>query len=210
MFDLRYLPITAGICGSFLLIFNRLFTPELLPSQARADAVGIIACAMLILTSLLWQRVQPRPPEAVQLEGSQVFELEPSLPENLRVELAWASHIILTNTVTKSLVVWWGDRVILRRGILPEVTLKQLGAIATRAIQTQKPIYLVKLALYPGKVEFDYLPPNTQGVILQPLGNQGLLILGANVPRSYTQQDENWITAIAAKLSHSLGEYQKT
>lgn len=71
-------------------------------------------------------------------------------------------------------------------------------------IDKQKPIYLVNLALYPGRIEFDYLPENTQGVICQPLGNYGVLILGANAPRSYTQQDENWVAGIGDKLTYTL------
>jgi hypothetical protein len=79
-----------------------------------------------------------------------------------------------------------------------------LGIIAQRVIKTQKPIYLVSLSIYPGRFEFDYLPENTQGVIVQPLGEKGVMVLGANAPRSYTKQDENWVSAIAAKISHSL------
>jgi hypothetical protein len=30
------------------------------------------------------------------------------------------------------------------------------------------------------------------------------LILGANAPRSYTQQDENWVAGIADKLAVTL------
>jgi hypothetical protein len=30
--------------------------------------------------------------------------------------------------------------------------------------------------------------------------------LGANAPRSYTQQDETWIGGIADKLSHTLNQ----
>jgi len=201
---LRYLPLAVGIVGGTMLMLNRLLTPELMPSQARSDAVGIIACAVLILTTLIWQQVQPNSPESVVLEGKEVFKLDQDLPENLKTELAWASHLLLTNTVTKSIVVWWSDRVILRRGILPPESLVKLGIIAQRVIKTQKPIYLVKLALYPGKIEFDFLPSNTQGVIVQPLGDRGVIILGANVPRSYTKQDENWIEAIAAKISYNL------
>jgi hypothetical protein len=66
------------------------------------------------------------------------------------------------------------------------------------------PTYLVDLKLYPGRIEFDYLPENTQGVICQPVGDRGVLILGANAPRSYSQQDESWVTAIAEKLAYSL------
>jgi hypothetical protein len=67
-----------------------------------------------------------------------------------------------------------------------------------------KPVYLVNLNIYPGRIEFDYLPENTQGVICQPIGNQGVLILGANAPRSYTKQDENWVEGIADKLENTL------
>jgi len=51
------------------------------------------------------------------------------------------------------------------------------------------------------------LPENTQGVICQPLGNQGALILGANAPRSYTKQDENWVEGIADKLENTISQH---
>jgi hypothetical protein len=51
-------------------------------------------------------------------------------------------------------------------GTNPEV---KPGGILERVLEQQKPVYLVNLALYPGKIEFDYLPENTQGVICQPI-----------------------------------------
>ncbi len=201
---LRYLPLATGILGGTLLLVNRLLTVDLTPAQARADVVGIMLAAVLILTTLIWQQVQPRPPEAVILEGEEGFELVPDLPEDLKTELAWASYTLLTNTPTKSMVVWVGDRPVLRRGILGPRPMTQPGAIVQRALQTQRPIYLVNLALYPGRVEFDYLPPNTQGVICQPVNAHAVMILGTNAPRSYTKQDEQWVAAIAAKLDQVL------
>ncbi|MGB5593307.1 MAG: cofactor assembly of complex C subunit B, partial [Crocosphaera sp.] len=120
------------------------------------------------------------------------------------IELAWASHLVLTNTVTKSLVVYYQNKVVLRRGILGPNPQVIPGKILQRVLETQKPVYLVNLTLYPGKIEFDYLPINTQGVICQPLGEHGAIILGANVPRSYSKQDENWIEGIADKLTNTL------
>jgi hypothetical protein len=201
---LRSLPIGVGILAGSLLMVNRFLTPSLNPSQSRSDALGIIVSALLVLTGLLWQRIQPLPPEAVQLIGKEGFELAPDLPDEVKTELAWASHLLLTNTATKTLVVWYRDRVLLRRGILAEQAEVKLGAIAQRVIATQKPVYLVNLKLYPGRVEFDYLPENTQGVICQPIGNEGVLILGANAPRSYTRQDEIWVAGIADKLDNTL------
>lgn len=204
---LRKLPIVVGGLAGLLLLINRLLTPQLADSQARSDALGVIISAVLILTGLLWQQVQPRSPETVELIGEEGFELAPDLPEAVKIELAWASHLLLTNTVTRSLVVWYNGRVLLRRGILgvnPEV---KPGPILQRVLEKQKPVYLVALKIYPGRIEFDYLPENTQGAICQPIGNRGVLILGANAPRSYTKQDENWIAGIAEKLDVTLSSH---
>ena len=204
---LRQLPFVVGGLASVLLLTNRLLTPQLTSSQARSDALGVIISAVLILTGLLWQQVQPRSPDTVDLIGEQGFELLPSLPDQAKTELAWASHLLLTNTVTRSLVVVYQGKVLLRRGVLgvnPEV---KPGAILQRVMEKAKPVYLVNLAIYPGRIEFDYLPENTQGVICQPIGDQGALILGANSPRSYTKQDENWIEGIADKLSLTLSQF---
>jgi len=204
---LRQLPFVVGGLAGILLLTNRMLTPQLTQSQARSDAVGVILSAVLILTGLLWQQVQPRSPDAVDLIGEQGFELLPGLPDEVKTELAWASHLLLTNTVTRSLVVFYQGKVLLRRGVLavnPEV---KPGAILIRVLEKQKPVYLVDLKVYPGRIEFDYLPENTQGVICQPIGNQGVLILGANAPRSYTKQDENWIEGIADKLANTLSRF---
>ncbi|NER39596.1 MAG: cofactor assembly of complex C subunit B [Oscillatoria sp. SIO1A7] len=201
---LRRLPIVAGGLASVLLLVNRLLTNSLTDSQARSDVLGVILSALLILTGLLWEQVQARSPDAVDLIGSEGFELAEDLPERVQKELAWASRLLLTNTATRSLVVWYEERVLLRRGILGQNPEVKPGAILQRVLEKQKPVYLVNLKLYPGRIEFDYLPENTQGVICQPIGDRGALILGANAPRSYTKQDENWVEAIADKLADSL------
>ena len=201
---LRLLPFAAGGLGATLLLVNRLSTAQITGEQARSDVLGVVLSAVLILVGLIWQQVQPRSPEAVELSGEQQFDLAADLPEGVRTELAWASHLLLTNTATRSLVLYYRGRVLLRRGLLPPKREVLPGGILRRVLQTQKPVYLVALGLYPGRIEFDYLPENTQGVICQPLGSAGALILGANAPRSYTKQDEAWIAGLADKLSVTL------
>ncbi len=202
---LRLLPIAVGGLAGTLLLVNRLLTVSLTDSQARSDALGIIEGAILLLVGVLWQQIQPRSPETVNLIGESGFELDAELPDNVKTELAWASHLLLTNTVTRSLVVYYDGKTLLRRGVLGKKETVTPGAILKRVLQNQKPVYLVNLNLYPGKVEFDYLPENTQGIICQPIGDKGALILGANAPRSYTKQDENWVAGIGDKLGASLG-----
>ncbi|MGB3297246.1 MAG: cofactor assembly of complex C subunit B [Phormidesmis sp.] len=205
---LRQLPIVVGALGGTLLFINRITTADLSGSQSRSDALGVILSALLILVGLLWQRIQPKPPEVVTLVGEEGFDLVEDLPDSLKTELAWASHMLLTNTATRSVVVYYGGRVLLRRGILGAQVELSPGAIVQRVLDKQKPVYLVNLNIYPGRIEFDYLPENTQGVICQPLGSdesaRGVWILGANAPRSYSQQDEAWIMGIAEKLSDRL------
>ena len=200
----RRLPLVVGIVGSTLLLVNRCFTVDLTNAQSRSDALGIILSALLVLTGLLWQRVQPRSPDAVILLGETGFVLEASLPDSIKTELAWASHTLLTNTITKSVVVWHDGKTLLRRGVLGPAATVQPGPILERVLTKQKPVYLVDVKLYPGRFEFNYLPENVQGIICQPLGDRGVLILGANAPRSYTQQDEAWVAAIADKLAIDL------
>ncbi|MGK7903809.1 MAG: cofactor assembly of complex C subunit B [Hormoscilla sp.] len=205
---LRLMPIWVGALGGTLLMINRLATAQLTTWQTRSDALGVIISAVLILTGLLWQQVQPKTPDAVQLVGEEGFELALELPEMVKTELAWASSLLLTNTATRSLLVYYRGKVLLRRGILGPSAQVQPGPIVQRVLDKQKPVYLVNLKLYPGKIEFDYLPINTQGVICQPIGKEGVLILAANAPRSYTRQDEKWIEGIADKLADTLKQFK--
>ncbi|NJK49044.1 cofactor assembly of complex C subunit B [Candidatus Gracilibacteria bacterium] len=204
---LRLLPLVVGGLGGTLLLVNRLTTTQLTESQARSDVMGTILSAILILVGLIWQQIQPRSPDAVTLIGKEGMELAKDLPDEVKTELAWASHLLLTNTATRTLVVCDREKVLLRRGVLGSNPDVKLGQIVRRVIETQKPIYFVDLKLFPGRIEFDYLPENTQGVICQPMGKHGVLILGANAPRSYTKQDENWVEGIADKLGETLSRY---
>jgi hypothetical protein len=204
---LRLLPLFAGIVGGTVLMFNRFATPDLTPSQARSDVMGVILSGILILVGLIWQRVQPRLPDTVDLIGREGLEFAPDLPETVKIELAWASHLLLTNTVTKSLIVYYQGQVLLRRGILRDNSEVKVSNIIKRVLETGKAVYLVNLNLYPAKIEFDYLPENTQGLICQPIGKEGVLILGANAPRSYTKQDEIWIEGIADKLANTFSQF---
>lgn len=204
---LRLLPLFAGIVGGTVLMFNRFATADLTPSQARSDVMGVILSGVLILVGLIWQRVQPRLPDAVELIGREGLEFAPDLPEAVKIELAWASHLLLTNTVTKSLIVYYRGEVLLRRGILSQNSEVKVSNIIKRVLETGKAVYLVNLNLYPAKIEFDYLPENSQGLICQPIGKEGVLILAANAPRSYTKQDEIWIEGIADKLADTFSQF---
>ncbi|WP_342597594.1 cofactor assembly of complex C subunit B [Cyanobacterium aponinum UTEX 3222] len=201
---LKNFPLIAGVMGGFLLMINRLTTVNVLDSQARSDALGVILCAALLLTSVLMRQINPNPPESVTLKGKEEFFLVQDLSSNIKTELAWASHLILTNTVTKSIIIYYQGKTLLRRGILGEMDEFKVGSIVKRVMETQKPVYLVDLKHYPGKIEFDYFPSNIQGLICFPLNRDGVLMVATNIPRSYTKQDETWIQGISEKIALEL------
>ncbi len=206
----RYLPLVTGIMGGSLLLLNRLaFSPDLLTSQSRSDALGVVLSALLILTGLLWQQVQPLPPKAVELEGKQGFELEDTLTDEQKLELGWATRSLLLASPAQSIVLIYDNCLILRRGILSDINYGpgqtiEPGTILQRVLSQHKSVYLVDLKLFPARVEFDYLPVNTQALLCEPIGERGALIAGADAPRSFTERDREWIQAIVQKLERTL------
>ncbi|NJK62824.1 MAG: cofactor assembly of complex C subunit B [Synechococcaceae cyanobacterium SM2_3_1] len=204
---IRRLPLIAGILGGSLLLVNRLvFTPELINSQSRADALGVILSALLILTGLLWQQIQPLPPAATELQGDYQLRFRGEFTASQRLELGWSSHTLLELTAARSLLILWQGTEILRRGTFPgaDSTLHP-GSIVTRVQQTQRPVYLVDLKLFPARSEFtEVFPENTQAILCQPLQEHGVLLLGADTPRSFSPRDQAWIAALAEKLAQAL------
>ncbi|GAB4215214.1 MAG: cofactor assembly of complex C subunit B [Synechococcales cyanobacterium] len=209
---LRRLPLLVGILGGSLFLINRLaFTPELLNSQSRADALGIALSAVLILTGLLWQQWDPPPPETVPLVGIPGFDPHFEQPDPDRVlELGWLTKTLLTTTPGRSLVILWRQQLVLRRGILRDPappTHPPLGSVMQRVEQTQQPVYLVDLKTYPAKQEFTPLfPDGIQSLLCQPLGQEGLLLVATDTPRSLTARDRLWISALAERLTFVLTE----
>ena len=204
---LRWLPLGVGILGGSLLLINRVgLTPELLTSQSRSDALGILLSAVLILTGLLWQHLEPPPPQRVELQGIFGFEYPRHLPPERIQELGWITHTLLTATAIRSLVILWQEEVILRRGVLrdPPGTLCW-GSVLQRVRSTRKPVYLVDLKTYPAKQEFlAILPEGIQSVLCQPVGEQGILIAATDLPRSLSPGDQRWIAALGERLGYLL------
>jgi hypothetical protein len=194
--------------GSLLLANRLLFTPDLLTSQSRSDALGILLSAGLILTGLLWQQSQPMIPATVALQGKHRFDLDPALTEAQQLEVSWASATLLKHTAVRSVVIWADQRLLLQRGLLPAEsppTPIPAGSILQRVLTTGRSVYLVDLKLFPAKAELTlYLPSNTQAALCQPIGQRGVLILGTDTPRAITALDQRWIESIAQKLDQVL------
>ena len=193
----------SGLLVLGLAVFNALSADTFPPALQRAEVLAGMAGVGLMLVAVLWTRAVPLSPEAVNLEGEQGLLIAEGLTNELRTELAWGSHQFLTATSAASMLVYWDDTVLIRRGLITDRVF-QPGAICRRCMKRQELISLVKTALYPGREEFDPVLPGLPAVMVQPLGERGWIVLGGWSERCFTRADERWLTGWAERLRTEL------
>ena len=190
------------IFGSFLLILsiiNIVTANQVNPTLVRAETISGIASITLLTIGYLWTEINPKQPTKSKLKGKEGFELCNKLSEEQRNELAWGSKQILTATAASTILIYWDNRVILRRGLISNKIFKP-GEICNRAINQKRLISLVNTELFPGRQEFDCIVNDLPAVIIYPLSNRGLTIVGGWSKRSFTNSDEKWISGWSDKL----------
>ncbi len=195
--------LACGLTGLALLVVNQVTATSLEPPLERASVLGSILAVLLMLVALLWQRVEPVAPERVALEGNEGLRLAPDLDKELGEELGWGSTMLLTATPAAVVLVHWRGRTLLERGLLGSGEFRP-GPICQRSITSGRPISLVDLKLYPGRDEFAALPAGLPAVVVQPLGGEGVLLLGGWSPRCFSRSDLAWIEGWARRLTAGL------
>ena len=199
MYKISNLVIIFGIFLLICSIVNIALAQEAIPSLVRAETISGIASISIITIGYLWTEIKPREPTKVNLKGKEGFELSLDLSEQQKNELAWGSQQILTATAASTILIYWDNKVILRRGLLTDKTFKP-GDICNRAIEQQRLISLVNTELFPGREEFDCVLESLPAIIVYPISNKGLTIVGGWSKRSFTNSDEKWISGWSDKL----------
>ena len=190
------------IFGGFLLILsiiNISTANQVNPTLVRAETISGIASIALITIGYLWTEIKPKQPSKASLDGKEGFELCNELTEDQKIELAWGSQQILTATAASTILIYWDNRVILRRGLISDKLFKP-GEICKRSIEQKRLISLVNTELFPGRDEFDSVLNDLPAVIVYPLSNRGFTIVGGWSKRSFTNSDEKWISGWSDKL----------
>ena len=190
------------IFGSFLIvlsIINIATANQINPNLVRAEALSGIASIALITIGYLWTEINPKKPSKAKLKGKEGFEICNLLNEDQRNELAWGSQQILTATAASTILIYWDNKVILRRGLISEKKFKP-GDICKKSIDQKRLISLVNTELFPGRQEFDSVLEGLPAVIIYPLSKRGLTIVGGWSKRSFTNSDEKWISGWSDKL----------
>ena len=199
MYKISSLVIIFGVFLLILSIINIATSNEVNPTLIRAETISGIASIALITIGYLWTEINPTKPSKAKLNGKEGFELCNELSEELKNELAWGSQQILTATAASTILIFWDDKVILRRGLISNKIFKP-GEICNRSINQKRLISLVNTELFPGKDEFNSVLNNLPAVIVYPLEKRGLTIVGGWSKRSFTNSDEKWISGWSDKL----------
>ncbi|KAK7307167.1 hypothetical protein VNO77_39990 [Canavalia gladiata] len=222
----RTLPIYVGSASLFAVLLNRALSgiapvADAGSSQSRADLLTLGLAVTDILTGLVWLSIRPKSITAVNPQGIECKRLCTTLPDVALNELLWAWESLSDVTCCRSLVIVYESSCVLQIGFAAESSpgdgeavsvdpnkLMQ-GSVYQGVMKSGAQSYLANLSLYPGKSELPFLPSNTQAVILQPLGDKGIAIIGGDTIRGFTASDQAWITYIGEKLDSNLAKYVK-
>jgi len=196
-----------------VLVGNRFAMDEVANSQSRSDLLAVAAAASLVLHALASLDIESRVAEPQQLVGARVAcELDTAGIGAARLGefLTWLAESLAACTPTSSILIYdrARGRTLLRAGVMGPAPSVAPGPILDKCLTVDRArgTYLASLQNYPGKIEFSYLPPNTQCVLVQPYGDgAGAIILGANASRIYTNKHLTWVQLLADRLSSELG-----
>ena len=198
----RYV-LSVGVLVLLLTVVNAWTAHTINPELQRAEVIAGLAAVGLMLIAVLWTRANPRSAERQELPGEQGLVMIEDLDETVRQELGWGSHMLLTATPAATVLVYWRGRVILRRGLIRDVTFKPAD-ICNRAMERDKTISLVNTVLFPGRAEFDSVLENLPAVVICPLGQEGVVVVGGWSKRCFSQSDERWLEGWTQRLRTAL------
>ena len=199
MYKISNLVIVFGFFLLILSIINIFTANQVNPTLVRAETISGIASIVLISIGYLWTEINPKKPTRAKLNGIEGFVLSHELTEIQKNELAWGSQQILTASAASTILIYWDNEVILRRGLISNKKFIP-GEICNRAIEQKRLISLVNTELFPGRGEFDNVLADLPAVIIYPLSDRGLTIIGGWSKRSFTNSDEKWISGWSDKL----------
>jgi len=189
-------------------------------AQSRSDVLALALAATVLLQGLVWKSIQPRPVISVEMEGVECFNIASNLPVAVAQELQWVWDAIRSSTQSQALIILYRTTCILQTGLAAasedgsavsvNATKFLHGPLCKGLKSSGKQTYLANLAFYPGRFELSFLPSNAQAVILQPLGDDGVLVVASDTIRGFTSRDQAWLGTIAEKLDTSLEQWVDT
>ncbi len=184
---------------SSLTLANILSTQVISPALERAEILSALSSVILFLIAFLWQDINPRIADNSKLKGTEGFVIKEGISPEISNELAWGSKMILTATAAATILVYWDEQTVLKRGLISNKEFVP-GNICNRAKKRQSIVSLVNTKYYPGKAEFDTILEDIPSILVCPLNERGYIIIGGWRERCFTISDEKWIVGWASRL----------
>ena len=203
MSDSAKIVFSTGIIMLLFTIVNSLSIDIVSPSTLRAEVIASLSSICLIAVSLIWKEVKAKKPNSIILKGDQGIFISNLINDEIKKELGWGSQLILTASAAATILVYWDNSIILRRGIITNSNFIP-GDICMKARSRNELISLVNTRFFPGRYEFDPIVENLPSILVYPLNNNGWVIIGGLSERSFTKADEKWIVGWSDKLCEML------
>mmetsp|Transcript_76652 Transcript_76652/g.236803 ORF Transcript_76652/g.236803 Transcript_76652/m.236803 type:complete len:615 (+) Transcript_76652:2-1846(+) len=229
--DLTMLPRVIAAVGIVLLVVNRVFFPDAGGTQTRLITEALALVLSVGCWTLPWvarrldeaarRQVSTRQ-ASTQLGCLQTLAIEEALPLEARLDVAWATSVLLRLTNADGLAVWRGDSsggaVVCTRGLLRQLpgfsegaaaVLRALGGAWAPAAAAGVDGYCATrggLGAFPaGALPSAVLPGDAESAVAKPMPGGGLLVLWSALPRAFDRSaDRQWVARAAAKLGAAL------
>ena len=192
-----------GILFLLLTTLNTVLSAEINPSFQRAEILAGISSVIIMLLAFLSDRKKLQVSQNKFANSQQGLFLSEHLTGTTRYELAWGSQLLLTATPAATILIYWDDEVLLRRGLIRDTKFTP-GITCLNAQNQQKLISLGHSKFYPNRLEFDSILENLPAIIIYPLINRGWLILGGSTENCFSKSDQKWIIGWSARLTEEL------
>ncbi|KAK9724559.1 hypothetical protein RND81_05G082400 [Saponaria officinalis] len=220
--DESYLPRYLGYGFGSLILLNHFVgsTSQVTLAQLISEALGLSLAAFSITLPYVGRFLKGAALDeqtTVPADAQQVFLMSQNVPDTLREDLAWTTYVLLRNTKSVSVLIYFQD-VICIRGYwnFPE-NLSKDEILCWFMDQIKKyGLSDVKDALYfPQSTDVvlkEALPNRTGSVLVQPVlrtsessgkvtnGVVGFVVVASSISYAYGDRDQSWIEAIANKF----------
>ena len=213
-----------GSVGLILCLVHRLanvddLSADTLGQETRSDLLAVFASGAVLLNGISKLDVTSALAESVVLDGETLSEPTFSNVKSTE-DVTWALESVLAATPAMTAVLLvdegGGWSIVAMSGVVPrDPALRAAPASEATPIldrfrkDSSKESYLPTLQALPGRVEFTYLPPNTQGALLLPVQREGkvsVLVLGSNTAKSFTPRDVAWCQVLASRIGTYLNQ----
>ncbi|CAN1311198.1 Protein COFACTOR ASSEMBLY OF COMPLEX C SUBUNIT B CCB4, chloroplastic [Linum perenne] len=188
--SVRRLPIYVGGGALASVLVNRAVSgiapvADASSSQSRADLLTLGLAVTSILTGLVWLTIKPKSISVVNPQGVECRMISSQLPDPVVAELLWVWESLSSATCCKSLVVVYDCSCILQIGVAAESPDGKAQAVDAATL-AEGSVYQV---------------------ILQPLGDKGIVIIGGDKIRGFTNSDQAWISYLGEKLDATMAKH---